>query len=121
MIRCKRNWSAAKSTYIAPLLISKLSAVASGLYAETSSLALYKSNNKEDDTATVIEHAKEKLDSAVKEFNVLKKLLKAEELTTMQHENVPGSVPDVDCVCRHQWRFNPALGHGIGCLTTLLP
>ena len=87
---------AAKSTCIAPMLISNLSAVASGLYAETSSLALYRSNNKEVDTGTVIEQAKEKLDSAVKEFNVLKKLLKAEELITMPHENVPGSVPDVD-------------------------
>ena len=87
---------AAKSTCIAPMLLSNLSAVASGLYVETSSLALYRSNNKEDDTGTVIEHAKEKLDSAVKEFNVLKKLMKAEELTTMQHEKVPGSVPDVD-------------------------
>ena len=70
--------------------------MASGLYAEASALTLYRSNNKEVDTGTVIEHAKEKLDSAVKEFNVLKKLMKAEELTTMQHEKVPGSVPDVD-------------------------
>ena len=88
--------SAGKSTYIAPMLISKLMAATNGLTAEIDLLKLYRSNNKEADTATVIEQAKQKLNSSLKEFTILKKLLKAEELTTKPDENVPGSVPDVD-------------------------
>ena len=96
--------SAAKSMYIAPQLISKLSMVKTSLYAEASSLTLYKENNREDDTHTFIVHAKEKLESAVQEFSVLRKLLKAQELpeqgagrTRMcMDKDVPGSVPDVD-------------------------
>ena len=42
---------------------------------------MYKENNKEEDTGTCIEHAKAKLDSAVQQFSVLKKLLKAEKTT----------------------------------------
>ena len=45
---------AAKSTYIAPQLISKLAMLKSGLYAEATALNLYKTNNREDDTGTVI-------------------------------------------------------------------
>jgi len=39
---------------------------------------------------------KEKLDSAVQQFSVLKKLLKAEDVVIRPDANVPGSVPDVD-------------------------
>ena len=97
--------SAAKSMYIAPQLISKLSMVKTSLYAEASSLTLYKENNREDDTHTFIVHAKEKLESAVQEFSVLRKLLKAEVvairpdanvMVIRPDANVPGSVPDVD-------------------------
>ena len=70
--------------YIAPQLISKLAMLESGLYAEAAALNLYKTNNKEDDTSTVIAHAKTKLDSTVQEFNVLKKLLKAEEISEQE-------------------------------------
>ena len=87
---------ATTSTYIAPQLISTLSMVKSELYAEASSLTLYKENNREDDTHTFIVHAKEKLESAVQQFSVLKKLLKAEEMLIRPDANVPGSVPDVD-------------------------
>ena len=92
------------SMYIAPQLISKLAMLKSGLYAEASALNLYKTNYREDDTGTVIEHAKAKLDSAVQEFNVLKKLLKAEEISEQDagqkkrrlNTAVHDSVPDVD-------------------------
>ena len=95
---------AAKSTYIAPQLISKLAMLESGLVAEATALNLYKSNNKEDDTGTVIAHAKTKLDSTVQEFNVLKKLLKAEEASEQDagqkkrrlNTDVHDNVPDVD-------------------------
>ena len=95
---------AAKSTYIAPQLISKLAMLKSGLYVEATALNLYKTNNKEDDTGTVIAHAKTKLDSTVPEFNVLKKLLKAQEMSEQEagqknmclNTDVHGSVPDVD-------------------------
>ena len=40
---------AAKSTYIAPQLISKLAMLKSGLYAEANAWNLYKTNNREDD------------------------------------------------------------------------
>ena len=95
---------AARSTYIAPQLISKLAMLESGLVAEATALNLYKSNNKEDDTGTVIAHAKTKLDSTVQEFNVLKKLLKAEEASEQDagqkkrrlNTDVHDNVPDVD-------------------------
>ena len=95
---------ARKSMYIAPQLISKLAMLKSGLYAEATALNLYKTNNKEDDTGTVIAHAKTKLDSTVQEFNVLKKLLKAEEMSEQEagqkkmclNTDVHGSGPDVD-------------------------
>ena len=88
--------SAGKSTYIAPMLISKLMAVTNGLTAEIDLLKLYRSNNKEADTATVIEQAKQKLNSSLKEFAILKKLLKAEEVIIGTAANVPGSLPCVD-------------------------
>ena len=96
---CARN-----SMYIAPQLISKLAMLESGLVAEATALNLYKSNNKEDDTGTVIAHAKTKLDSTVQEFNVLKKLLNAEEISEQDagqkkrrlNTDVHASVPDVD-------------------------
>ena len=72
---------ATTSACIAPQLISKLTMVKSELYAEASSLSLYKANNREDDTGTLIVHAQERLDSALQEFIVLKKLLNAEEKT----------------------------------------
>ena len=72
---------ATTSTYIAPQLISTLSMVKTELYAEASSLTLYKENNTEDDTGTFIQHAKAKLESALRQFSVLKKLLKAEQTT----------------------------------------
>ena len=95
---------ARKSMYIAPQLISKLAMLESGLYAEATALNLYKTNNKEDDTGTVIAHAKTKSDSTVQEFNVLKKLLKAEEISEQDagqkkrrlNTAVHDSVPDVD-------------------------
>ena len=86
-------------------MISKLTTVRSGLTAEADVLTLYRSNNKEVDTGTVIEQAKEKLNSAVKEFSVLRKLLKAEVvairpdanvMVIRPDANVPGSVPDAD-------------------------
>ena len=98
-LACARN-----SMYIAPQLISKLAMLESGLVAEATALNLYKSNNKEDDTGTVIAHAKTKLDSTVQEFNVLKKLLKAEEASEQDagqkkrrlNTDVHDNVPDVD-------------------------
>ena len=95
---------ARKSMYIAPQLISKLAMLESGLHAEATALNLYKTNNKEDDTGTVIAHAKTTLDSTVQEFNVLKKLLKAEEVSEQDagqkkmglNTAVHDSVPDVD-------------------------
>ena len=88
--------SAGKSTYIAPMLISKLMAATNGLTAEIDLLKLYRSNNKEADTATVIEQAKQKLNSSLKEFTILKKLLKAEEVIIGTTPKVTGSLPCVD-------------------------
>ena len=82
--------------YRSPVELEVLDGEERTVYAEATSLILYKDNNSEDDAGTFTEHAKAKLDSAVQQFSFLKKLLKAEELTTKPDENVPGSVADVD-------------------------
>ena len=83
--------SATTSPYIAHQLIAKLASVKSELHADMGCLLLYKENNREDNTDIHIEHSQAMLNSAVQEFTVLKKLLKAEEKSKLSD----GCVPEV--------------------------
>ena len=88
---------AARSTYIAPQLISKLTALKSEIEAEAASINLYKQNNQEVDTGKTCDYAKKKLDATAQSFKILKRMLKYDEPTPM--EITEAREPAGDAVC----------------------
>ena len=71
--------SATTSPYIAHQLIVKLANVKSELHADWHSLLRTKDDSSEHDINIRIQDSQAKLNAALQEFTVLKKLLKAEE------------------------------------------
>ena len=65
------------SNIISPALVQRLTAVKCQVEAESAVLALYKENNREDNTVNVINAAKAKLNEAQNQFKVIKKVLGA--------------------------------------------
>ena len=70
--------SATTSPYIAHQLIAKLAIVKSELHADWACLIRTKNDTSEHDTNIRIQDSQAKLNAALQEFAVLKKLLKAE-------------------------------------------
>ena len=65
------------SNIISPALVQRLAAVKCQVEAESAALALYKENNREDNTVNVVNAAKAKLNEAQNQFKVIKKVLSA--------------------------------------------
>ena len=74
----KQLLCAANSTCIAPQLVAKLTALKSQVEAEQAAIELYKENNQESGTYMICDQAKTMLDSALKQFHVLKKMVRVE-------------------------------------------
>ena len=64
---------------ISPTLVQRLAAVKCEVEAESAALALYKENNREEDTVNIIKVAMEKLNEARRQFKVIRNMLTAME------------------------------------------
>ena len=73
---------AVRSVYIAPQLITKLTADKEELETELQLIAAYKEDNQEGETIKICTTAKKKLDTTVHEFKLLKKMLRYEDAAT---------------------------------------
>ena len=71
-----------RSVYIAPQLITKLTADKEELETELQLIAAYKEDNQEGETIKICTTAKKKLDNTLHEFKLLKKMLRYEDATT---------------------------------------
>ena len=68
-------------------LVQRFAAVKCELDAESAGLQLYKENNREEDTVNVVKAAMAKLNEARNQFKVIKKMLKAMQLISIQAES----------------------------------
>ena len=73
---------AVRSVYIAPQLITKLTADKEELETELQLITAYKEDNQEGETIKICTTAKKKLDNTLQQFKLLKKMLKYEDATT---------------------------------------
>ena len=73
---------AVRSVYIAPQLITKLTADKEELETELQLIAAYKEDNQECETIKICTTAKKKLDNTLHEFKLLKKMLQYEDAAT---------------------------------------
>ena len=73
---------AVRSVYIAPQLITKLTADKEELETELQLINAYKEDNQEGETTKICTSAKKKLDTTSQQFKLLKKMLRYEDATT---------------------------------------
>ena len=73
---------AVRSVYIAPQLITKLTADKEELETELQLINAYKEDNHEGETIKICTNAKTKMDTAVNEFKLLKRMLRYEDAAT---------------------------------------
>ena len=73
---------AVRSFYIAPQLITKLTADKEELETELQLINAYKEDNHEGETIKICTTAKKKLDTTVHEFKLLKRMLRYEDAAT---------------------------------------
>ena len=109
---------AVRSVYIAPQLITKLTADKEELETELQLINAYKEDNHEGETTKICTTAKKKLDTTLHQFKLLKKMLRYEDATTeanalthliqvcLQWFQMPRPFEGAS---HHQWRYNPAL------------
>ena len=71
-----------RSVYIAPQLITKLTADKEELETELQLINAYKEDNQEGETIKICTTAKKKLDNTLHEFKLLKKMLRYEDAAT---------------------------------------
>ena len=71
-----------RSVYIAPQLITKLTADKEELETELQLITAYKEDNQEGETIKICTTAKKKLDNTLHEFKLLKKMLRYEDAAT---------------------------------------
>ena len=74
------------SNIISPALVQRLAAVKCQVEAESGAFALYKENNREEDTLNVCKDAIAKLNEARPQFKVIEKMLKAMEVNSIPAE-----------------------------------
>ena len=72
---------------ISPTLVQRLAVVKCQVEAESAALALYKENNQEEDTASIIKVAMEKLNEARPQFKLIRKMIKAMEQSPIPAEH----------------------------------
>ena len=72
---------------ISPTLVQRLAAVKCKVEAESAALALYKENNREEDTVNIIKVAMEKLNEARPQFKLIRKMIKAMEQNSIPAEH----------------------------------
>ena len=77
---------AVRSVYIAPQLITKLTADKEELERELQLINAYKEDNQEGDTTKICNSAKKKLDTTSQQFKLLRKMLKYEDATTTAND-----------------------------------
>ena len=73
---------AVRSVYIAPQLITKLTADKEELETELQLINAYKEDNHEGETIKICTTAKKKMDTTVNEFKLLKRMLRYEDAAT---------------------------------------
>ena len=73
---------AVRSVYIAPQLITKLTADKEELETELQLINAYKEDNHEGETIKICTTAKKKMDTTVNEFKLLKRMLRYEDVAT---------------------------------------
>ena len=73
---------AVRSVYIAPQLITKLTADKEELETELQLINAYEEDNHEGETTKICTNAKKKMDTTVNEFKLLKRMLRYEDVAT---------------------------------------
>ena len=71
-----------RSVYIAPQLITKLTAHKEDLETELQFINAYEEDNHESETTKIYTNAKKKMDTTVNEFKLLKRMLRYEDVAT---------------------------------------